>query len=65
MADYNQERPHSGLGNLPPAAYVKLSAPSTQRDGTLRYTRGSASPSRCIAEPSDAQLKLRTPVVHG
>ena len=26
------------------------SAPSTQRDGALRYTGGSAPPSRCIDE---------------
>ena len=51
--DYNQERPHSSIGNLPPAAYAKLSAPSTQRDGALRYTGGSALPPRCITEPSE------------
>src|SRR5262245_11935943 len=40
--DYNTVRPHSGIGNLPPAAYANLSAPVTQRDGALRYTEGSA-----------------------
>jgi len=35
--DYNTIRPHSGLGNLAPVAYAKLSAPITQRDGALRY----------------------------
>lgn len=40
--DYNTVRPHSGLGNLPPAVYAKRSAPVMQRDGTLRYTEGSA-----------------------
>jgi len=53
MADYNQERPHSGIGNLPPALYAKLSAPGTQRAGPLRYTDGLRAPSRCITEPSE------------
>lgn len=53
MADYNQERPHSGIGNLPPALYAKLSAPGTQRAGALRYTEGLRAPSRCITEPSE------------
>ena len=48
--DYNTVRPHSGLGNLPPAAYAKLSAPATQRDGTLRSIGGSAP--RPVAPPS-------------
>ena len=48
--DYNTVRPHSGLGNLTPAAYADRSAPDTQRDGTLRYTGGSAP--RSVASPS-------------
>ena len=40
--DYNTIRPHSGLGNLAPVIYAKLSAPVTQRDGALRYAGGSA-----------------------
>ena len=40
--DYNNIRPHSSIGNLPPALYAKRSTPDTQRDGTLRYTEGSA-----------------------
>ena len=40
--DYNTIRPHSGLGNLPPAVYAKRSAPVMQRDGTLCYSGGSA-----------------------
>jgi putative transposase len=48
--DYNTIRPHSGLGNLTPAAYAYRSAPDTQRDGTLRYTEGSAP--RSVASPS-------------
>ena len=34
--DYNTIRPHSGLDNLTPAAYAKISDPAMQRDGTLR-----------------------------
>ena len=37
--DYNTVRPHSALGNLPPADYAKLSAPGMQRDGALRSSR--------------------------
>ena len=48
--DYNTVRPHSGLGNLAPAVYAKRSAPVMQRDGTLRYTEGSAP--RPVASPS-------------
>jgi len=48
--DYNTVRPHSGLGNLTPAAYADRSAPHKQRDGTLRYTGGSAP--RPVASPS-------------
>ena len=48
--DYNTCRPHSGLGNLTPAAYAKISDPGMQRDGTLRYTEGSAP--RPVAPPS-------------
>jgi putative transposase len=48
--DFNTVRPHSGLGNLSPAAYAKASAPGTQRDGALRYTEGSAP--RPVASPS-------------
>ena len=40
--DYNTVRPHSGLGNLAPSIYAGLSAPKMQRDGTLRFTEGSA-----------------------
>src|SRR6202165_677391 len=40
--DYNTVRPHSGLGNLPPAAYAKLNAPRTQRAGALELPGGSA-----------------------
>lgn len=48
--DYNTIRPHSGLGNLAPAAYAKLSDPAMQRDGTLRSLAGSAP--HPVAPPS-------------
>jgi len=48
--DYNTVRPHSGLGNLPPADYAKLSVSAMQRDGTLRSVGGSAP--RPVAPPS-------------
>ena len=48
--DYNTVRPHSSIGNLPPAIYAKLTASDMQRDGTLRYVEGSAP--RPVASPS-------------
>ncbi|OAF11892.1 hypothetical protein AXW67_21625 [Bradyrhizobium neotropicale] len=49
--DYNTVRPHSGIGNLPPSTYARLTAPDMQRDGTLRCVDGSAS--HPVASPSD------------
>ena len=48
--DYNTVRPHSAIGNVPPAVYAKLGVPGMQRDGTLRSTGGSAP--RPVASPS-------------
>ena len=48
--DYNTLRPHSGIGDLPPALYAKISAPGMQRDGALRYM-GACAP-RPVAPPS-------------
>jgi putative transposase len=48
--DYNTVRPHSAIGNLPPAIYAKLSDPAMQRDGTLRSLGGSAP--HPVAPPS-------------
>jgi putative transposase len=50
--DYNTVRPHSSLGNIPPATYAKSGAPDTQRGGTLRSTGGYAP--RPVAPPSQA-----------
>lgn len=47
--DYNTVRPHSALGNLPPAAYAKLSAPEMQRDGASERYGGSTP--RPVASP--------------
>jgi putative transposase len=48
--DYNTVRPHSSLANLPPAHYAALSAPASQRDGTLRSIGGFAP--HPVATPS-------------
>jgi len=50
--DYNTVRPHSSIGNLPPADYAKFSARPSQRDGTLRAIGGIAP--RPVAAPSQA-----------
>jgi putative transposase len=50
--DYNNVRPHSGLANLPPAVYARLSDPAKQRDGTLRSIGGFAP--RPVAPPSQS-----------
>ena len=47
--DYNDFRPHSAIGNIPPSIYAEISVPEMQRDGTLRF-RGSAP--RPVASPS-------------
>lgn len=47
--DYNTVRPHSAIGNVPPAIYAKLSDPAMQRDGSLRF--GGSAP-RPVASPS-------------
>ncbi len=48
--DYNTVRPHSAIGNVPPAVYAKLSDPGKQRDGSLELPWGSAP--RPVASPS-------------
>jgi putative transposase len=58
--DYNTVRPHSSLGNLPPAHYAMLSSPVPQRDGSLRY-RGY-TPRPVSTEPN--RLKWATDSTH-
>jgi putative transposase len=48
--DYNDFRPHSAIGNLPPSVYAKLSDPEKQRDGSPSLFGGSAP--RPVASPS-------------
>jgi putative transposase len=50
LLDYNTVRPHSSIGNLPPADYAKLNDPAMQRGGTLRGF-GDFAP-RPVAPPS-------------
>ena len=48
--DYNTVRPHSAIGNVPPADFAKLSDPAMQRGGTLRSLGGFAP--HPVAPPS-------------
>jgi putative transposase len=48
--DYNTVRPHSAIGNVPPAIYAKLSDPVMQRGGSLEQPWGSAP--HPVASPS-------------
>ena len=48
--DYNNVRPHSAIGNVPPAIYAKLSDPVMQRGGSLEQPWGSAP--HPVASPS-------------
>jgi putative transposase len=48
--DYNTVRPHSAIGNVPPAVYAKLSDPGMQRVGSLELPGGSAP--HPVASPS-------------
>jgi putative transposase len=50
MIDYNTVRPHSAIGNLPPADYAKISDPAMQRGGSLRSLGGFAP--HPVAPPS-------------
>jgi len=54
LIDYNTVRPHSGLGNLTPAAFANASAPNTQRNGVLRSIGGFTPHS--VASPSQQGL---------
>jgi putative transposase len=62
--DYNTVRPHSAIGNLPPATYATLGDPAKQRDGSLRLM-GSYAP-RPVAPPSlTGSNDERSPLISG
>jgi putative transposase len=62
--DYNTVRPHSALGNLPPAAYAEITAPGMQRDGALPLCGSSAR--RPVASPShQGSNEARTLLIGG
>jgi len=62
--DYNTVRPHSAIGNVPPATYAMLSDPAMQRGGTLRLL-GSYAP-RPVAPPSrTGSNDERIPLISG
>ena len=50
VLDYNTVRPHSAIGNVPPADFAKLSDPAMQRGGSLRSLKGFAP--HPVAPPS-------------
>ncbi len=50
--DYNEVRPHSSIGNIPPATYAKLTASVMQRDGASELFGGSTP--RPVASPSQS-----------
>jgi hypothetical protein len=56
--DYNTIRPHSSLGNLPPADYATLSSPASQRGGSLRVF-GDYAPRPVAASSLAAQMANR------
>ncbi len=62
--DYNSIRPHSALGNLPPAAYATLSAPAMQWDGTLRSI-GASRPIPLHHRAGQVQMMKGTPLIPG
>ena len=53
--DYNTVRPHSAIGNLPPAIYAKLSDPAMQRGGSLR-SLGAPRPAPLHHRAQQAQM---------
>ena len=55
--DYNTVRPHSAIGNMPPAVYAKLSDPVMQRGGSLEMSWGSAP--HPVASPSQQGSNVR------
>lgn len=62
--DYNTVRPHSAVGNLPPAIYARLSAPATQQDGTPEQIGGS-TPHPVASTARKGSNEQRTLLVNG
>jgi hypothetical protein len=56
--DYNTIRPHSSLGNLPPAHDAKLSAPASQPDGCCAQP-GATPPAPLPHRAEQAQMTNR------
>jgi putative transposase len=62
--DYNTVRPHSALGNVPPADYASVNASGVQRAGALELPWGSAP--RPVAPPSPSgSNEARTLLIPG
>jgi putative transposase len=62
--DYNTVRPHSALGNVPPADYANVNASGVQRAGALELPWGSAP--RPVAPPSPSgSIEPRTLLIFG
>jgi hypothetical protein len=58
LNDFNTIRPHSAIGNLPPALYAQLSAPDKQRHERLSQTRVSR-PMPLHHRAAKAQMTVR------
>lgn len=61
-ADYNDFRPHSAIGNMPPALYAKFSAPEMQRDGTLRFGGSAPHPVASPGQHGSNEVQTLTPI---
>jgi putative transposase len=62
--DYNTVRPHSAIGNIPPAIYATLSDPAMQRGGSLRLP-GATRPAPLLHRAEQAQNDQRTLLITG
>src|SRR6185437_3077547 len=58
MFDYNTVRPHSAIGNMPPADFAEAQrAPATRRGGSLRSLGGFAPYPPLHHPPRKAQMR--------
>ena len=62
--DYNNVRPHSAIGNIPPTMYANLRQPGKQRGGSLELLGGSA-PRPLHNQAGMAQMTPATPAPFG